>query len=865
MGGDLRDDGSIRNLFAQAIALSPAQRAALLADPALSFQTREELQELLAADRGSETFLENTVAHGHAAEPGLAERFGPFETRELLGRGGMGVVFKAVRVDGELSQTVAIKVVRHGWLDPRALDRFRNERQVLAGLTHSSIARLLDGGTRADGVAYLVMEYVDGMPVDRYCEEHEVTIPDRLRLFLPLCEAVDYAHRKLIVHRDLKPSNVLVTPSGELKLLDFGIAKTLDETGGFDTRTLALTPDFASPEQARGDEITTVTDIYGLGGLLYFLLTGRAPHTVPGRSAAEIQRVICGGPPQKPGDLRPELRGDIENILMKALHVDPSRRYHSARELADEIERYLSHRPVRATPDGPAYRARRFVQRHTVASVAAALAVLAVLGGTAASLYQAHRAQQRFSQVRALANRFVFDFEAAIRDTPGTLAARRMVASTAREYLADLSAGAGRDPGLNRELAEAYYRLSAVERAAGESGPAIADLKRSIDLLQALKDDCCGSPHQRARYISELTLLAADRFNASSAQEGHRLSQEALRAARVWFAQPNHDPQAATSLANALFSEGSMLQDLGELPEARPMLQEALRQSEENFRRNIQAEESRFLQAQAGYLLARAMDSLGDTVAALSAVRDSKRILGELLAVHPDNIRYTYREVYVIDYMGDFLETLAKQDPALLSQCTAAYREADALAAAAAQRNPGNRQILETACFAAMKLANHLDHQNRTEEAIPILRRSILASDELVRGDPSDRRNLYIQVSDQHLIAAYFVNLSRWRDATAELAKAEALMTAALLRSPGDLQLLRRQVSILTDQTRTERNLGHLKEARVKCQQALELAVRVIARQKDSKRPIGGTLSTLRDEAKNLGLRDITQPEQALR
>jgi RNA polymerase sigma factor (TIGR02999 family) len=413
----------------------------------------------------------------------------------------MGVVFRAERVDGELRQTVAIKVVRHHWFDPRVIDRFRNERQMFAGLVHGNIARLLDGGTRDDGVAWLAMEYVDGVPLDRYCEQRGLGIPDRIRLFLPLCEAVEYAHQKLIVHRDLKPSNVLVTPEGEPKLLDFGIAKALDAAPGGQTRPLSLTPEFASPEQARGDDATSLTDVYGLGGVVYFLLTGRPTHDVAGLSTSQLQRVICETPPDPPSQIRPELKGDLENILLKAFHSEPARRYPSVRQLREDLIRFLERRPVLATRDGWQYRVTRFLQRHAYASAASVLALLAAAVGTAATLYQAHRAQQGFAQVRTLANGSVFDFEAAIRDTPGTLAARRMVAATAREYLAGLAARAGNDQGLNRELAESYNRLSSVETSAGESDAGIAHLKRSLALLRQVHDDCCGTPAQRAHYV----------------------------------------------------------------------------------------------------------------------------------------------------------------------------------------------------------------------------------------------------------------------------------------------------------------------------------------------------------------------------
>ena len=293
-------------------------------------------------------------------------RFGVYDLRELLGRGGMGAVYRGERTDNELRQTVAIKVIESAWLDPRVIERFRSERQFLAGLEHANIARLIDGGTRDDGVPYLVMEYVEGQPINQYCAEHGLGIADRLRIFLPLCEAVEYAHRKLVVHRDLKPSNVVVTPEGSPKLLDFGVAKAIEPGASEQTQTIILTPDFASPEQYLGREITTATDVYGLGAILYHLLTDHPPHHVTGMSPGELEHAICNVGPIRPSVLNRELSGDLENILLKALDSDPGRRYGSARELTEDIGRYLDHRPVHATPYRWWYGACRLVQRHRI-------------------------------------------------------------------------------------------------------------------------------------------------------------------------------------------------------------------------------------------------------------------------------------------------------------------------------------------------------------------------------------------------------------------------------------------------------------------------------------------------------------------
>ncbi len=429
------DRTALRDLFRRALELPAEELDKLLND--LSPDLRAELKALLRADQDAAAFLERGIATELSDGPAAGERFGPFEIDQPLGRGGMGAVFKAHRVDGEVSQIVAVKVVRSGVLAPRAADRFLQERQFLAGLSHPNIARLIDGGTRPDGVAYLIMEYVDGQRIDRFCDQRELSIRQRLELFLPLCGAVDHAHRKLIIHRDLKPSNVLVTDDGRPKLLDFGVAKALDATSATEnaagaTQTIVLTPDFGSPEQLKGEEITTATDVYGLGALLYFLLTGSPPHKTEGLSGRALHRAICETPPTKPAVLRAELKGDLENILLKALHPEPERRYPTVRELAEDVESYLSHRPVRATPDSPFYRASRFVRRNTLASAASLVALLAVGGGLGVSLWQA-RIAWREAQASAAVEKFLTDiFRANSSAQENPIKARQ---TTARELL----------------------------------------------------------------------------------------------------------------------------------------------------------------------------------------------------------------------------------------------------------------------------------------------------------------------------------------------------------------------------------------------------------------------------------------------
>ena len=856
MNAPQRDAAEARTLFLKALDLSPALRVALLEDPLLSPATREELRALLEADDGAETYLRQTVASEQPSGSGVGERFGTFETRELLGRGGMGAVFRADRVDGEIEQTVAVKVMERGWLAPRAFERFRQERQFLAGLVHPNIARLVDGGTRPDGIPYLVMEYVDGYQVDEYCKLRELLVADRLRLFLPLCDAVEYAHGKLIVHSDLKPSNVMVTASGEPKLLDFGVAKALDATSSRQTQTVILTPGFASPEQILGEEVTTATDVYGLGAVLYFLLTGHPPHRVEGLPAAGLQHTIARTAMTRPSVLRPELQGDLENILLKALHPEPRRRYASARDLGEDIEAYLSHRPVGATPDSWLYRTRRFVRRHTVVSVAATLALLAVAGGTAASLYEARRAQRRFAQVRDLSNRFVFDFEAAIRDTPGTLTARRMVATTAREYLASLASDAGSDPGLNRELAQSYYRLSRVEMSAGESGPSIEHLRRSIEILRNLRDDCCGPPAERARYISALTDLARYQEDSRTPEDALRLSNEALRTARAWHARSPGEPLASRALVIALSTAGNVRLSMGQAREAREVLEEALRRSDALLKQEPD-DDLAYDSARTEHWLASAVGALDGPAAALGIEKNARERMDSMLARHPENVRWRNLRIMMAASTASILRRLAEKDPSLQPQSLNASREAWTLAQANAQQNPGDNDVLDTAAVMATRLANQLVRTKRIEEALPLLQQAGDIIDALVKNDPADRRNLYLQATNMAGRGGLLGNLGRWAEEVPIDQKAEELDRGVLVKWPGDLAALDVMATVLANRTSAERHLRHLDSARETCRRGLDVAADLIARNKGARNSVSD-LDELREEARILGVPDRT-------
>jgi eukaryotic-like serine/threonine-protein kinase len=401
----------VQTLFHQLLELDEQQRRAFLdehcaRDPSL----RAKLDALIAADNEATEFFNEgrnvSVPDTQAAvedDENIGRSLGQYRLIRRLGEGGMGLVYLAERTDGEFEQKSAIKLVRTPWFGPQLHARFLAERQILARLEHPCIARLLDGGTTPLGQPYLVMEYVDGVPVDIYCDQKDLDTRQRLELFLKVCDAVAYAHGQLVVHRDIKPANILVAPDGSPKLLDFGIARLIDTESNSAELTIAsgqaLTPEYASPEQVRGEPVTTVSDVYSLGVLLYRLLSGTLPYRFKTRTPQEIERVVCDTVPTRPSvlsaqatrergpALRRELSGDLDTIVMNALRKTPQRRYASVAGLGDDIRRYLDCRPILARPASRSYVLGKFLRRNRASVSAAAAALLALVAGSVLAVW----------------------------------------------------------------------------------------------------------------------------------------------------------------------------------------------------------------------------------------------------------------------------------------------------------------------------------------------------------------------------------------------------------------------------------------------------------------------------------------------
>lgn len=440
---DPNDWQRIKEIFNKALELEDTEREAYL-DQACSDdqRLRKEVESLLDSygtlgvlDKSNDELIDSMLSHQITGDK-KGKQIGSYKILKTLGHGGMGSVYLAERADGQFEQRVALKLLRTGFTSENQTRRFLAERQFLATLNHENIARLLDGGVTGDGQPWFAMEYVKGQPIDEYCDAHQLTVNQRLKLFLKVCEAVQYAHQKLIVHRDLKPSNILVTEEGTVKLLDFGIAKTLKQDEMYsesdsltNTGLLPLTPAYASPEQVSGTTMTTASDIYQLGVVLYELLTGCRPYEINGQTPSEVERIICEMEPTrpstaltkvlpeqkdsekplrnissnrqtKPEQLQKYLKGDLDTIILKMLRKEPERRYDSAEQLSADIQNFLEGRPVAAHPDSLTYRTQKFIRRHTLGVAATAVIVLLLIGYAATITWHSQRTQAALEQAK---------------------------------------------------------------------------------------------------------------------------------------------------------------------------------------------------------------------------------------------------------------------------------------------------------------------------------------------------------------------------------------------------------------------------------------------------------------------------------
>jgi eukaryotic-like serine/threonine-protein kinase len=477
----------------------------------------DELRSLLEACEAEKRLADRASfeTRGRATAPCKGRSIGPYELDKLLGRGGMGTVYLAYRIDGQFHQQVAIKLIETPWTTDLFRDGFRMERQILAGLVHPFIARLLDGGVSEDGELYLAMEYVDGISIAVYCRQNHLSLRDCLLLFKNVCGAVQFAHQNLIVHRDLKPDNILVVADGTPRLLDFGTAKLLapaptDVNAQFTQHGLrSFTPQYASPEQVLGDPITTASDTYSLGVLLFLLLTGVPPYQLKEFTTAEMLRVICNEHPPKPSSVAlsakdppfPErLDADLDAIVLKALRKEPQDRYSTVDHLAFDIQAYLDKRPVMARRGTLRYRANKFIRRNMLALVAAVLLFATILAGVAGVLWQSRianlerrRAETRAQDLRQLSNSLLSELDEALKNIPGSTGAQKLLVTRVLEHLDRMATDAQGDRQTELDLIAAYTRLGGVQgnvydQNLADTAGALASFNKALALARNLVD-----------------------------------------------------------------------------------------------------------------------------------------------------------------------------------------------------------------------------------------------------------------------------------------------------------------------------------------------------------------------------------------
>jgi tetratricopeptide (TPR) repeat protein len=797
----------IEALFEQTLEAPAAERPQFL-EAIDDAELRREVESLVHAhgqagafldepDRfiSSESFEDDTLSAGQ-----IIDRY---RIIREIGRGGMGAVFLAERADDEYRKQVAVKLIKRGTDTDSVLRHFRNERQILAGFDHANIARLFDGGTTKSGLPYFVMEYVEGLPIDEYCNAHALTVVERLKLFRQVCAAVSYAHRHLVIHRDIKRSNILVTAEGVPKLLDFGIAKLLQE-GDQPLATMTglrlMTPQSASPEQIRGQPVTTASDVYSLGVVLYELLCGRSPYQFSGHSPHEMARVIIEIEPKKPstaivheGDgskFGPNrtgfrnskwLKGDLDNIVLMALRKEPERRYQSVEQFAEDIRRHLEERPVLARKDTMSYRAAKFARRNKAGLAVAALVLLLLVGGIVATSRQAHiamremaRAERRFNDVRKLANNVLFDYHDAIKALPGATKVRERLVKDALNYLDSLADEAHGDPALQRELAAAYERVGDVR--GGESSGSLGDIAGAVE------------SYAKALKIRE-ALVALNR----------------------------NDVQARRDLASSHQKIGYRLLDTGEASNGLEHLRKALTLYLDLTREQPANDDLQLELADTCNRLGKAMTQGGDLVGALERYRASLAICEKLAASHPRDPNY--RRALWTSHDGIANELWLQDD---VAGAIEANSKALALGEALIADDPINADYRRAL---VLNYQHGGDYRKKSDKrgALEYFRRAATLDEELLAADPANALTRIDLGYTHKRIADFLANLQDNSEALLHFRKALEISEKLVSDAPADLTSRLRVATCRAGVAGMQARLGEVETTLQECRKTIAL------------------------------------------
>lgn len=862
----------VESIFAAAAELPPPARAAFLEavcgeDRAL----REEILSLLRFGDADATDVTAAIHAGAASlvieRPVAGRTLGAYRIECELGQGGMAVVYRGVRADGEFHKRVAIKLIKRGMDTAAVIERLRRERHILAGLEHPYIARLLDGGTTPEGLPYLVMEFVEGLPVERFCAERRLTVEQRCELIAKVCDAVSYAHRKLVVHRDLKPANILVTADGTPKLLDFGLAKILDAEADGDVTMHAsrpLTPDYASPEQVRGLELTTATDVYSLGVILYELLAGTRPYRVQSDSAEEWRRAVCETEPTRPSaaaaSMRGRLEGDLDNIVMKAMHKDAERRYASVDELAADVRNYLELRPVMARPDSLGYRTAKFVRRRRYPLLAASVAVLSLLAGMVIAVTQAreaerarqiaelraqdanrarqaeeaeharaelerdaavqekHFAERRLAEIVGLSDQSLSGVYTQLERLSGAAPARQEMILTTLGYLEGLSPDAGSNPQLQAVLAKGYLGLGNMQADPnGDSAAALKTYRTGAELVK----DVPGLAHPDAGRLlvwMRLQMKIAEMYGRLNRREAENSIFN--NTARVLFALPpaafsTRELERERATVYLWLARNSPPAYMGALDYARKYLNET-----ENLHRRYPGDPDLLYDVSvAEVLVAWAHSNLGDPESAAGYYERGLHIREQLVEQHPGDA--LYRATLMLAY-GHYASLQGGPLEANLGNQELAreYYEKERPLQEAAAADPKNTSAAEEYAIFLLKFGGLDVPPERLPESLEMLKRAAAILEPL----PESRTYYADRLAQIHeYIGRRLASLGRMQEARAAYTRSLSITEEALSAHPGAR-------GAQTQNFESTRGLVNVLVMEGKRAESLELATKLIER-----------------------------------
>lgn len=818
----------VKGLLNEVLTLDASARSRFLESSGASAEVRSEVESLIAFEEASADMMQLSAvefSREFTEDAGdlSGEVIGPYRLIREIGYGGMGAVYLAERIDGNFSQRVALKLLKREMNTSALRRRFQQEQEILASLEHPNIARLLDAGTSTDRVPFIAMEYVDGLPIDEYCETNALGVNERLELFCTVCAAVEFAHRNLVIHRDLKPSNVLVTHDGIPKLLDFGISKIVSkEYGASDAATITrlgvMTPAYASPEQLRRDGVTTLSDVFSLGVILFELLSGHRPFEKKEHDLHAIFDAVINSQPVPPSSLvgtapalaqirehkldavtedlttrreearrtgsgaatlsSSEIKGDLDNIVLKAISKEPERRYASVGNLAEDIRRHLSGLTVSARPNTLGYRANKFIARNRVFVSAGLIVVIAVFAGIMATLWQTRvasaereRAEKRFNDVRKLANSNLFEVYPEVENLEGSLKARELILKNAQQYLDSLYGEAASDPELQAELATAYEKIGDVLGAMNNSS--LGNIRAGLDSYEKarnLRESVLAADPRNVEAKEKLAnnqyVIARTLWNNSQTNEASAAFEQVIELRRSLVSENPDTSSAKNRLAVALIDYGAIPlfnfqseKALALYGEAHQIINELRAADPRNT--TLKKSLTRLIRSQS-----KAKAAVGQVDEALRDLAVAVDVSRELAAEFPEDFP-VQRSVWLTNTI--ICEVMI--DSAVTDEVVEACSKTTAFPEAALQKEPENGVVGFDLAISHFNLARAYRLADQPENTISSARNALRVMSDLSAKNPSDleyKRNLAIYSTE---IARAQIKLARHGDALVILRK----------------------------------------------------------------------------------------------